>query len=116
SALDVRDVKALDSPRQLGQAERVLQRFLRGFGRGLHHAKTLIERLFGVLCRQVDERALLAALGNQDFHFTPALVAEQLLQDRAVFEIHRRQDAAWNILLIDVDLLEQGGKEFSRIE
>src|SRR5581483_4532334 len=48
-SLDMGDIETLDSLRQLGQHQRVLYSLLDSPGRRLHHTKTLIERLLGVL-------------------------------------------------------------------
>src|SRR5262249_31748852 len=76
----------------------------------------LVKRLLGVLRGQVDERALFAALRRDDLNLASSLFAQQLFERGPVFEVDGRKDVAGDILLIDVDLLEQRGKEFPRME
>src|SRR5579859_1370585 len=114
--LDVGDVEALDSLGNLRQSECVLQSFLYGLGRRFHHPKTLVKRLLGVLCHQVDQRSFFSTLGHQNLHFFLTLFPQQLFQRSAVLKIHRHQNIVGNILLINIDLLHQGREELSRRE
>ena len=82
----------------------------------------MIVRLLGVVTRQVEERALLAALWDEYVNacHTPAvtcnLFREQLLQHFAIFKIDRNIYVPRHIGLSDVKLLEQGRDEFTRVE
>src|SRR5664280_125277 len=115
-ALDMGDVEALNPLGQLRQHERVLQGFLDRFRRRLHDAEALIIRLLGILAHQVDQRALVAALRYVNLY--PPLLAfrEHFLQRDAIFEVHRNIYRVRHILLVQVDLLQQRRKEFSRLE
>ena len=66
-ALDVGDVEALDAAGEFFEGEGVLQGFLDGFHAGLQDAEALVVGLLGVLADEVDEGALFAALGGEDF-------------------------------------------------
>ena len=110
-ALDVRDVEALDAARQLGQHEQVLQRFLNRLLRGLQHAEALIVALLRVLADEVDQRTLLATLRRGDLHAMAGALGEQMAERLAIREVDRHQDGARHVLLIDVELLEQGREE-----
>ena len=113
-ALDVRDVEALDAPRQLGQHEQVLQRLLNCLLRGLQHTEALIVALLRVLADEVDERALLATLRRGDLYAMAGALGQQMTQRLAVGEVHRHEDGCAARMLIDVELLEQGREEGRR--
>ncbi len=112
----MRDVKALNALGDVRQAERVLQRLLHGLGLRLHHAEALNKRLLGVLRGQVDERAFFSALRDKYLDAAAALFRKQLFELGAVFKVDRREDVSRNVLLVDIDLLHQGGEEFSGME
>jgi hypothetical protein len=65
---------------------------------------------------QIDQRLLLPALRHQDLYFVAFFLAQQFFQRLAVFEIHRHVDAAGNVLLIQINLLEQRREEFVGLE
>ena len=65
-ALNMRNIEALDAAGQFRHAQRVLQRFLNRFCVRLHHPEALVVRLFGVVARQVQQRALLTAQGDDN--------------------------------------------------
>lgn len=114
--LDVGDVEALDAAGQLGKHECVLKGFLNGSLRGLHDAETLVETLAGVLAYEIDEGAFFSAQRDGDFYFVTTAFGEQAGESGAVGEIDGHVDGARYILLVDVQLLEQGGEEGSGLE
>ena len=67
-SLDVRNVETFDASRQLRQPERVLQRLLDRFHVRLHHAKTLVVRLLGIVAGQIEQRPLVSALRHQNMY------------------------------------------------
>ena len=82
----------------------------------MHDAETLLERVFRVGFDQRQQRLLLPALRHQDLHFVAALFAQQFFQRLAILEIHRHVDAAGDVLLIEINLLEQRREEFVGLE
>ena len=46
----------------------------------------------------------------------PALFGEHLLQRFAIVEVRGRMNLPWQILLVQIDLLEQRGEELARVE
>ena len=69
-----------------------------------------------LVLHQVEQRFLLPALRRADFDALAALFAEQFFQHFAVFEIHRHVNLGRNVLLIQINLLQQGGEELGLIE
>jgi hypothetical protein len=116
SALDVRDVEALDAAGQLGEHEGVGQGILNGFARWLKHAEALGVRLFGVLAGQVNQRPFLAALGNGEFDAVAGALGEQGGEGLAVAEAGGDEDAARDVALVDIELFEQGAEDCAGVE
>ncbi len=112
----MRDVEALDAGGELFEGECVLQGLLDGLDAGLEDAEALVVGLLGVLADEVDERALFAALRGEDFDAAAGALGEQLGQDGAVGELDRDKDGARDVALVEVELFEQRGEEFCRIE
>ena len=116
SALDVGDVEALDAAGQLGQHERVGEGFLNGLARGLEHAEALRVGLLGVLAGEIDEGALFAALRDGDFDAVAGALGEQRGEGFAVVEVDGDEDGARDVVLVDVELLEEGGEDCAGVE
>ena len=110
-ALDVGDVEALDAPGQVGQRQQILQRFLDHLARRLQHAEALIETLLGILPREVDQGTLLSAAGHAQLHFVLCALAQQGRERSAIGKIDRYVDRARHVLLVDIELLQQGGEK-----
>ena len=115
-ALDVRDVEALDAAGQLRQHQRVGERLLNGLARGLEDAEALRVGLFRVLAGEIDERAFFAALRHRDFDLVAGALGEKRGQGFAVVEVDRDEDRARDVLLIDVELLEEGREDRAGVE
>src|SRR5579859_890350 len=115
-ALDVGDVKALDAPGEFGEHEGVGKGFLDGFARRLENTEALDVGLLCVLSGQVDERALFSALGDGDFYAVVDAFGEKGGESFAVVEIDGDQDGAGDVLLVDVELLEEGGENGAGVE
>ncbi len=110
-ALDVGDVEALDAAGEFFEGECVLQGFLNGLHAGLEDAEALVVGLLGVLADEVDEGALFAALRGEDLDAAVGAFGEQLGEDGAVGEVDGDQDGARDVVLVEVELLEQGREE-----
>ena len=54
--------------------------------------------------------------GSLNLHLVAALFAQQLFQHLAIFEVHRHMDAAGDVLLVEINLLQQRREEFVRLE
>ena len=115
-ALDMRDIETLDALGRLGQVQRILHGFLHGARGGLQHAKAGIETVLGVGLHQVEHGLLLAALRRVNLHLAAALFREQLFERRAILEIHGYVDDRGHVALIEIDLLQQSGKELWLVE
>jgi hypothetical protein len=109
-ALDVGDVEALDAAGQLGEHEGVGERFLNGLAAGLEDAEALDVGLLGVLAGEVDEGALFSALRDGDFDAMAGALGEQGGERFAVVEVDGDEDGAGDVVLVDVELLEEGEK------
>ena len=96
---------------QLGEHQRLGQRLLNRLARGLEHAEALHVGLLGVLAGQIDQRALFAALRNGDLDAMAGALGEQCGECFAVVEVGGDEDGARNVVLVDVELLEEGGKD-----
>ena len=72
--------------------------------------------MLGVCLREIQHGLLLPALWRVDLDFAILLLGEQLLHHFLIFEIDRHVNDAGHVLLIEVDLQEQRGEEFGRIE
>ena len=115
-ALDVGDVEALDAAGQLGEHEGVGEGFLNGFARGLEDAEALRVGLLGVLAGEVDEGTFFSALGDGDFDAVAGALGEQRGEGFAVVEVDGDEDGARNVVLVDVELLEEGGEDGAGVE
>ena len=115
----MRNVETLDALRQLRQPQRILQRFLNGFGIRLHHPEALVVRLLGVVAGQVEQPTLVPTLRNQNMNPCGAgalarhLLGKQVFQRFTIFEINRHINIPRNVRLTNVELLHEGGKEFA---
>ena len=112
-ALDVRDVKTFDAARKLGKHEHIGEGFLDGLAGRFQNAKALRVGLLGVLAGEVDEGPLFAALRNDQFDAMAGALCEQGGESFEVGKIYRSEYGAWDVLLIDVELLEECGKDRS---
>ena len=115
-ALDVGDVKALDAAGKLWKHEGVGECFLNGLARRLKYAEALGVRLLGVLAGEVDERALFTALRNCDFDAVAGALGEECGEGFAIVEVDGHEDGARDVVLVNVELLEQGGEDASGVE
>ncbi len=109
--LDVGDVEALDAFGGLGEHEGVLEGFLHVLDAGLKDAEALVVGLLGVLADEIDEGALVAALGGGDLDFFAAALAEGVGEKGAVGEVDGDVDVFGDVGLVEVHLLEEGGEE-----
>ena len=116
SALDVGDVEALDAAGQLGEHEGVGEGLLNGLARGLEDAEALDVGLLGVLAGEVDEGSLFAALGDGDLDAMAGALGEQVGEGFAVVEIDGDEDGAGDVVLVDVELLEEGAEDGAGVE
>ena len=89
------------------------------FGIWLHHPEALVIGLLGVVPGQVKQCSLVSALGHEDVHPHRAnatachLLGEQVFQSFTVFEIYWRVNVSRNVRLSDIELVEEGRKEFA---
>jgi hypothetical protein len=112
----VGDVEALDAAGEFGEHEGVGEGFLDSFARGLEDAEALDEGLFCILSGEVDEGALFSALGDCDFYAVADAFAEEGGEGFAVVEVDGDEDGAGDVLLIDVELFEEGGEDYAGVE
>ena len=115
-SLDVGDVETLDTIGELGELEGVLQYGLHHVGLGTHDAKTLVIGLLGILSDEVDQRTLVAANGDVDLDAAVHLFAEDFAEGFSVFELHGHKDIPRDVLVIEIDLLQQGAEKFARLQ
>jgi hypothetical protein len=116
SALDVGDVEALDAAGEFGEHEGVGEGFLDGFAGRLEDAEALDEGLFCILSGEVDEGAFFSALRDGDFYAVVDAFAEEGGEGFAVVEVDGDKDGAGDVLLIDVELFEEGGEDYAGVE
>ena len=107
----MRDVEALDAAGKLGEHERVGERLLNGLARGLEDAEALRVGLVRVLAGEIDEGFLVAALGDGDLDLVAGALGEQRGEGFAIVEVDGDEDGARDVLLVDVELLEEGGED-----
>ena len=69
-----------------------------------------------VLFDQLQKRMFLPALRIQDFHAMPGRFGEDFLQQRAIFEVHRRVDESRQICRIEIKLLQERRQKLRRLE
>ncbi len=110
------DVEALDAAREFFESEGVLQGFLDGLDAGLEDAEALVVGLLGVLADEVDEGALFATLGCENFDAAVGALGEEFGEDDAVGELDGDEDRAGDVVLVEVELFEEGGEELCRVE
>ena len=110
------DVEALDAAGQFGKHEGVGEGLLDGLARGLEDAEALNVRLLGVLAGEIDEGALFAALGNGDFDAMAGAFGEEAGEGFAVVEVYGDEDGAGDVMLVDVELFEQGAEDGAGVE
>jgi hypothetical protein len=115
-ALDVGDVEALDAAGKFGEHEGVGEGFLNGLARGLEDAESLGVGLLGVLAGEVDERTLFAALGGGDFDAMAGALGEERGEGFTIVEVDRDEDGTRDVVLVDVELFEEGGEELGGVE
>ena len=82
--------------------------FLDGLHAGLQHAEALVVGLLRVEADEVDERALLAALRGKDLDAAAGAFGQQIREDGAVREVDRHEYGARHVVLVQVELLQQG--------
>jgi hypothetical protein len=112
----VGDVKALDAAGKLREHERVGEGFLNGLARRFKHAETLSVRLLGILAGQVDEGTLFSALRDGDFDAMASALGEEGGQGFSIVEVDGDENRTRDVVLVDVELLEQGGEDTSGVE
>ena len=105
-ALNVRDIEALNSPRQSGQHQHILQCLADCLLRRLHHTEALVIALLRILPRQIYKRPLLSAHRNRNLHAMPAAFCQQRRQHRAIRKVHWQIHHPRHVLLIDIELLK----------
>ena len=105
------DVEALDARGEFGKHERVGERFLNGFARWLEDAEALDVGLLGVLPGEVDERAFFTALRDGNFDAVVDAFAEERGEGFAIVEVDGDEDGAGDVVLVDVELFEEGGED-----
>ena len=115
-ALNVGDVEALDAAGELGEHQGVGEGLLNGFARGLEDAEALRVGLLGVLAGEVDEGSLFSALRDGDLDAVAGALGEQSGQGFAVVEVDRHEDGAGDVVLVDVELLEEGREHIAGVE
>src|ERR1700733_5558355 len=69
-----------------------------------------------ILFDQFEEVVFLSALWIGNLHTMLGLLAEDLFEDLALFEVNRRVDATRKIRSIEVELLQQGRKKLRGVE
>src|ERR1700729_665673 len=116
SALDVRNIEALDSSWKFFKGECILQRLLDRLERRLQNSEALIVRLLGVLADKIDERALLAALRRENLDALSRALGQHFGQHNAIGKLNRNKDRSRDVALVEVKLFEQRGEELCRIE
>ena len=82
--------------------------------RGLQDAEALDVGLLGVLAGEIDEGAFFSALRDGDLDAMAGALGEQGGKGFAVVEIDGDEDGARDVLLVDVELLEQGAERLGR--
>src|ERR1022692_1586030 len=85
--------------------------FLNGARGGLQYAETRVETVLGVGLHQVEHGLLLAALRRVNLDLAVALFRKQLFQRLAIFEIHGNVNDRGHVAFVEIDLLQQRGKE-----
>ena len=116
SALDVGDVEALDAAGEFGEHEGVGEGFLNGFARWLQDAEALDVGLFCVLSGEIDEGTLFSALRDGNFDAVVDAFAEKRGEGFAIVEVDGDEDGAGDVVLIDVELLKEGGEDLAGVE
>ena len=118
----MRNIKALDALRWLGQCEGILQSLLNCFRIGLHDPEALVIKLLGVARGEINERALVATLGNADVDprgsgiLLRHLLGEYFFEHVAIFKIYRNVDISRHVGLADVELSEKGREKLVGLE
>ena len=80
------------------------------------NAEAPFERVAGIARHQFRQRPLGPGLRSENVDRPPALLGEHLLQRFAIVEVRGRMNLPRQILLVQIDLLEQRGEEFGRVE
>jgi hypothetical protein len=112
----VRDVEALDASGEFGKHEGVGERFLDGFPGRLEDAEALDVGLLCILSGEVHKGTFFAALGDGDFDTVVDAFAEESSEGFAVIEVDGDKDGAGDVVLIDVELFEEGREDLAGIE
>jgi hypothetical protein len=107
----VGDVEALDAAGEFFEGEGVLEGFGDGLLRGDEDAEALVIGLAGVLADEIDEGALVAALGGGELDAAAGALGEDSGEEGAVGEVDGDVDGAGDVGLVEVELLEEGGEE-----
>ncbi len=82
----------------------------------LHHPEPLLETVAGIAVNQIQHRLLRAALGDGDLYLAAALFAEQFLKRLQVLEFRRDVNQRRHVLLVEIDLLQQGSQKLRLLE
>ena len=107
------NVEGLDAVRRFGKVERFAEAFQHFARVGLQDAEAPLKRVAGVTRHQFRQRALGPGLRSENMDGPPAPLGEHLLQRFAIVEVRGRVNLTRQILLVQIDLLEQGGEEFA---
>jgi hypothetical protein len=78
---------------------------------GLEDAEALVVGLLGVEADEIDERAFFTALGGEDFDAMGCAFGEEVCEEGAVGEVDGDEDGARDVVLVEVELFEEGGEE-----
>ena len=112
----MRDIEALDPIGRLREIERFGQILDHFAGLRLHDAEAPFKGMAGVAGHELEQGAPPPSLGRQDPDRAAACFRQQFFQQRSVFEVHRDVDLVGQVLLVEVDLAEKGGKELTRVK
>ena len=96
-----------------GRSSSLCQAFQHLAGFGLQNSKPPFERVARVPGDQFKHGAFPPRLRRQDLHRVSSPLGQRLLQEFAVFKIHRHVDLTGKILLVEIDLLEKRREELA---
>ena len=94
-----------------GEVEDVLEGVGDELFGGLEDAEALVVGLLGVLADEVDQGALVAALGGGELDPVMGALGEEIGEEGAIGKVDGDVDAAGDVGLVEVELLEEGGEE-----
>ena len=112
----MRNVETFDAVRRARQPQSGFQRLGNGLGFRFHDAEALLKGVARIFFHQLEQSALLPALRGENLHAPAAAFGENLLQRLAILEIERHMQKPRLVSGIKIDLLQQRGHEFLRLE